>query len=210
MSADGDPASSPSASSSGFHPRDRLKRELTLWDAVMLVVASVVGSGIFFTPGRVAELLPHPGWILAAWLAGGAISLAGALANAELSAMFPRAGGDYVYVREGIHPAAGFLVGWLSFAIIFTGTIAAVAAAFAEGVAGPLGWGEGATVALAIAVTVLCSWLNYVGVRWGARANNGTSVVKIAALGAFVVAGPLFGAGDWSNVFAPALGASGA
>lgn len=191
-----------SSSTDHFHPLDRLKRELTLWDAVMLVVASVVGSGIFFAPGRVAELLPHPGWILAAWLAGGLISLAGALANAELAAMFPRAGGDYVYVSEGVHPAAGFLVGWLSFAVIFTGTIAAVAAAFAEGIARPLGLGESATVAIAIGTTLFCSWINYVGVRWGARANNWTSVVKIAALAAFVFAGPLFGTGDWAQLFA--------
>lgn len=187
------------------HPRDRLKRELSLWDAVMLVIASVIGSGIFFTPGQVAALLPDPIWILAAWLAGGGISLAGALANAELAGMFPRAGGNYVYVSEGVHPVAGFAVGWLSFGVIFTGTIAAVAVAFAEGVARPLGWGETATVSLAIGVTIGCSALNYIGVRWGARANNITSVVKIVALLAFVVVGPLVGQGDWSNVWRPSL-----
>lgn len=186
--------------SSGAHPLDRLRRELRLSDAVFLVVASVIGSGIFFTPGHVAELLPHPGWILLAWLVGGAISLAGALANAELGAMYPRAGGDYVYLREGVHPAAGFMVGWLTFGIIYTGTIAAVAAAFAEGVAGLLGWGEPAAVALAIAVTLLCSGLNYLGVRWGALANNVTSVVKIAALVAFAVAGLALGQGAWSRL----------
>lgn len=188
------------------HPLDQLKRELSLWDAVMLVVASVIGSGIFFTPGQVAALLPDPIWILAAWLAGGGISLAGALANAELAGMFPRAGGDYVYVSEGVHPVAGFAVGWLSFGIIFTGTIAALGAAFAEGVARPLGWGETATLSLAIGVTIACSALNYIGVRWGARANNITSVVKIAALLAFVVMGPIVGQGDWSNVWRPELG----
>ena len=121
------------------HPRDRLERKLTLVDATLLVVASVIGAGIFFTPGRVAELLPHPGWILAAWVVGGLLSLAGALANAELGAMFPRAGGDYVYLREGIHPLAGFLVGWLTFFAIYAGTIAALSAAFEEGVASRLG-----------------------------------------------------------------------
>lgn len=193
--------------SSGAHPLDRLRRELRLSDAVFLVVASVIGSGIFFTPGRVAELLPHPGWILLAWLVGGAISLAGALANAELGAMYPRAGGDYVYLREAVHPAAGFMVGWLTFGIIYTGTIAAVAAAFAEGIAGPLGWGEPATVALAIAATLLCSALNYVGVRWGALANNVTSVVKIVALLAFALVGSAVGEGVWSRlVEAPVQG----
>jgi APA family basic amino acid/polyamine antiporter len=168
----------------GAHPLDRLRRELRLSDAVFLVVASVIGSGIFFTPGQVAALLPHPGWILAAWLAGGVISL----------------GGDYVYLREGVHPAAGFMVGWLTFGIIYTGTIAAVAAALAEAIAGPLGWSESATVALAIAATLACSALNFVGVRWGALANNITSIVKIAALLAFALLGPTIGDGQWSRV----------
>ena len=106
------------------HPRDRLRPELGLADATLLVVSGVIGSGIFLTPGAIADHLPHPGAILAAWLAGGLLSLAGALANAELGAMFPRAGGDYVYLREAFHPAAGFLVGWLSFFVIYAGTIA--------------------------------------------------------------------------------------
>src|SRR5438093_656505 len=97
------------------HPKDRLARGLSLNDATMLVVSSVIGSGIFLTPGAVAGLLPHPGLILAAWVAGGLLSLAGALANAELGAMYPHAGGDYVYLREAYHPAAGFLVGWLTY-----------------------------------------------------------------------------------------------
>ncbi len=117
------------------HPRDQLGRSLGLFDATMLVVASVIGAGIFFAPGQVASLLPDPRWILGAWCLGGALSLAGALANAELGALFPRAGGDYVYLREAFHPVVGFLVGWLTFFAIYTGTIAALALAFAEGVA---------------------------------------------------------------------------
>ena len=178
------------------HPRDRLPRELSLLDAAMLVVASVIGAGIFFTPGQVAELLPAPGWIMAAWAAGAVLSLAGALANAELGAMYPRAGGDYVYLREAFHPAAGFLVGWLSFFAIYAGTIATLASAFAEGIGERLGWGETAVLTGAVAVTVAVSAVNYVGVRWGARANNLTSAFKILALLAFVVLGPLTGAGD--------------
>ena len=79
---------------------DRLRRVLSLNDATLLIVASVVGSGIFLTPGAVADAAPAPGVVLAVWLLGGLLSLAGALANAELGAMFPRAGGDYVYLRE--------------------------------------------------------------------------------------------------------------
>jgi APA family basic amino acid/polyamine antiporter len=188
------------------HPLDRLGRQLTLTDATLLLVASVIGAGIFFTPGRIAELLPHPGWILAAWLVGALLSLAGALANAELATMFPRAGGDYVYLREGIHPVAGFLVGWLTFFAVYAGTIAALAAAFGEGLAAQFRLGEGAALAIAVGVTAGTSALNYVGARWGARANNITSGIKLLALGAFVVVGPVFGSGEVARLL-PTAGA---
>lgn len=186
------------------HPRDRLGRELGLTDAAMLVVASVIGGGIFFTPGQVAELLPAPGWIMAAWLVGGALSLAGALANAELGAMYPHAGGNYVYLREGIHPAAGFLVGWLSFFAIYAGTIAALAAAFAGMLGERFGLGRGGVLAGAVAITVAVSAVNYVGLRWGARANNLTSIFKIGALLVFCLLGPWLGQGDVERLFVPA------
>jgi len=186
------------------HPRDRLGRELTLADAVMLVVASVIGGGIFFTPGQVAELLPAPTWIMAAWLVGGFLSLAGALANAELGAMYPHAGGNYVYLREGIHPAAGFLVGWLSFFAIYAGTIAALAAAFAGMVGERFGLGRTGVLAGAIAVTLAVSAINYIGLRWGARANNLTTLFKIGALVVFCVLGPWLGEGDVERLFVPA------
>ena len=195
---------------SDSHPRDRLRRVLSLNDATMLIVASVVGSGIFLTPGAVAERLPHPGVFLGAWLLGGLLSLAGALANAELGAMFPRAGGDYVYLREGFHPLAGFLVGWLSFFVIFSGTVATLAVAFAASVAPAFGLGPEAHVPLAIAVTAAVSAVNYVGVRWGARVNNLTSYAKIAALLAFAALGPLFGHGNAANLLPIFAGAGAA
>lgn len=182
------------------HPRDRLRRVLGLPDAVWLVVASVVGSGIFLTPGRIAEYLPHVGLVFLAWIVGGALSLAGAIANAELGAMYPRAGGDYVYLREAFHPLAGFLVGWLSFFVIFVGTIATLASGFAAGLAPYLGYGEGGTLALAIGVTIAVSVLNVLGVRWGALANNATAAFKVAALLAFAVLGPLLGRGSSAHL----------
>lgn len=191
------------------HPLDFLRRQLSLTDATMLVVSSVIGVGIFLTPGTVAALLPHPGLILAAWLAGGLLSLAGALANAELGAMYPHAGGDYVYLREAYHPLAGFLVGWLSFFVIYAGTVATLAAGFAEGLAHFVALGAGGKLAAAVAVTVLTSWINYVGVRAGARVNNATGYIKIAALVGLAVAGPLFGRGDLGN-FDPLLADTGA
>jgi len=188
------------------HPKDRLLAELSLSDAIFLVVASVIGSGIFLTPGRIADLLPSAGWILGVWIAGGLLSLAGALANAELGAMFPRAGGDYVYLREGFHPIAGFLVGWLSFFVIQAGTVATLATGFSAGLAGlwPLTASE--QVALAVALVLATSLLNYYGVRHGARANNVTSVLKIGALVLFVIAGLATGRGDLARLGATDAG----
>jgi APA family basic amino acid/polyamine antiporter len=181
---------------------DELERNLGLSDSALLIVASVIGAGIFFAPGQVAALLPHPGWIAAAWIAGALISLAGALAFAELGAMYPHAGGDYVYLREGIHPAAGFLVGWLTFFAIYAGTIAALAAALGQGLADWWGLGAGAVVPIAIGVTLASSAVNFLSVRWGATANNATSVLKLVALLAFCGLGPLIGEGDWSRIWA--------
>ncbi len=168
-----------------------LKKTLGLVDATMLVVSSVIGVGIFFTPGAVAQALPHRGWFLAAWLAGGLLSLAGALANAELGAMFPMAGGDYVYLRHAYHPIAGFLVGWLSFFVIYAGTVATLAVGFSEGVAGFFPMHPLAKQALAGGVIVLTSFVNALGVRAGARVNNVSAFFKVAALAAIVIAGPL-------------------
>jgi APA family basic amino acid/polyamine antiporter len=190
------------------HPRDRLKRSLRLRDATLLVVSGVIGSGIFFTPGPIAELLPHPGWILAAWAVGGLLSLAGALANAELGAMYPHAGGDYVYLREAFHPLAGFLVGWITFFVIYAGTVATLAAAFADGLSGFLHLGVVGERGLAVALVIAASALNYVGVRWGARANNVTAVLKVVALVALVLLGPVFGEGEFTRLL-PSGGATG-
>jgi APA family basic amino acid/polyamine antiporter len=172
---------------------------LSLNDATMLVVASVIGSGIFFTPGRVADLVPHAGFVLVAWLVGGLLSLAGAFANAELGAMYPRAGGDYVYLREAFHPGAGFLVGWLTFFAIFSGTVATLALALAGGLSVFLPFSETGTVLVAIGFVALTSAVNYIALRWGVRLNNVTSYLKIAALLAFCVAGPLLGRGSIAN-----------
>ncbi len=153
----------------------------------MLVVSSVIGSGIFLTPGIVADLLPRPSLFLAAWVAGGLLSIAGALANAELGTLFPHAGGDYVYLREAYHPAAGFFVGWLTFFAIYAGSVATLAAAFAEGTSYFLVMTATRKMLLAVGVTVASSALNYVGVRWGARFNNATGYVKLAVIATFAV-----------------------
>jgi basic amino acid/polyamine antiporter, APA family len=192
------------------HPRDRLRPELGLADATLLCVASVIGSGIFLTPGEIAQRLPHPGLILAVWLVGGALSLAGALANAELGAMYPHAGGDYVYLREAFSPFAGFVTGWVSFFAIFTGTVATLAAGLAEALGAFLPLGEGGKLAVALAATFGASWVNVVGVRDSARVNNAGAALKIAALAALVLLAPFVGTGDLTRLGVSSAGAASA
>jgi APA family basic amino acid/polyamine antiporter len=110
----------------------KLVRGLGLLDATMIVVGSMIGSGIFITSAESARLVGAPGWLLAAWAIAGVLTITGALCCAELAAMWPRAGGQYVFLREAYGPSIGFLFGWSLFLVIQTGTIAAVAVAFAN------------------------------------------------------------------------------
>ncbi len=110
----------------------KLVRGLGLMDASMIVVGSMIGSGIFITSAESARLVGSPGWLLVAWALAGVLTITGALCCAELAAMMPRAGGQYVFLREAYGPAAGFLFGWSLLLVIQTGTIAAVAVAFAR------------------------------------------------------------------------------
>jgi APA family basic amino acid/polyamine antiporter len=111
---------------------ERLHRGLSLLDATMIVVGSMIGSGIFLVSAESSRLLGSPGWLLMAWALAGVLTITGALCCAELAAMWPRAGGQYVFLREAYGPSVGFLFGWGMFLIIQTGTIAAVAVAFAN------------------------------------------------------------------------------
>src|SRR5882762_3088729 len=110
----------------------KLVRGLGLLDATMIVVGSMIGSGIFITSAESSRLVGAPGWLLVAWALAGVLTLTGALCCAELAAMWPHAGGQYVFLREAYGPSIGFLFGWSLFLVIQTGTIAAVAVAFAN------------------------------------------------------------------------------
>jgi len=109
-----------------------LDRRLGTLDAAAIIVSNVIGSGIFLTPAIVATLVPQPGAMIAVWLAGGVLAFAGAMAYAELAALRPKAGGEYVYLREAFGPAAAFLTGWTSFVAGFSGAVAASAVGFAS------------------------------------------------------------------------------
>src|SRR3979490_1087848 len=110
----------------------QLERRLGLLDATMIVMGSMIGSGIFITSAESARLIGAPGWLLLAWAGAGLLTITGALCCSELATMMPRAGGVYVFLREAYGKSIGFLYGWTLFLVIQTGTIAAVAIAFAK------------------------------------------------------------------------------
>ena len=113
-------------------PKEKLVRGLGALDATMIVVGSMIGSGIFIVSAESSRLVGSPGWLIVAWALAGVLTITGALCCAELAAMWPHAGGQYVFLREAYGPSIGFLFGWGLFLIIQTGTIAAVAVAFAN------------------------------------------------------------------------------
>jgi len=155
----------------------------------MVVIGGIIGSGIFINPYIVAGRLDSPALVLAAWAAGGAIALAGAFAYAELGALFPRVGGQYAYLRDGLHPLAGFLYGWALLAVIESGAIAAVAIAFASYTLRLVGQPSVSPIPLAIFALLILSAVNFVGVKPGSRVLNVLVVLKIGALAILIVFG---------------------
>src|SRR5256885_12785433 len=107
-------------------------RGLGLWDSTMIVAGSMIGSGIFIVSADIARQVGAPGWLLVVWIVTGLLTVMAALSYGELAAMMPKAGGQYVYLREAFSPPRGYLYGWTLFLVIQTGTIAAVAVGFAR------------------------------------------------------------------------------
>jgi len=162
------------------------KRALGPFDATMVVIGGIIGAGIFVTPYIVAQRLDTPMLVLGAWAMGGAIALAGAFSYAELGATFPKAGGQYVYLRDGLHPLAGFLYGWALLLVIESGAIAAVAITFATYALHLVGGPDAARVPVAIAAIAVLSVVNYFGVKPGSRVLNVLVVLKVAALAVLI------------------------
>jgi APA family basic amino acid/polyamine antiporter len=167
------------------------RRALGRFDATMLVVGGIIGAGIFINPYLVAQRLSSGSLVLAAWIAGGAIALAGAYAFAELAARFPRAGGQYVYLREAFHPLVGFLFGWASLLLIQGGGLAAVAITFSQYALRLVGASPDGATALAVGALALLAAVNVLGVKPGSRLLNTLVVLKVGAL-AILIAGGLF------------------
>jgi APA family basic amino acid/polyamine antiporter len=168
-----------------------LLRRLGLFDAVMLVMGGIVGSGIFINPYVVAEQVHTPFLILGAWAAGGAVALAGAFVYAELAARRPQVGGQYAYLREAFHPSVAFVYGWVLLLVTQTGGMAAVAVTFSRYFLEITHWvvPEGVVAATALALLTI---VNCFGVRAGSTVQSTLMVLKIAAIAALVLAAILF------------------
>ncbi|HEX8097186.1 MAG TPA: amino acid permease, partial [Pyrinomonadaceae bacterium] len=202
--------------------KNTLLRALTLTDSVAVVVGTVIGTGVFLKTAVMTQQLGTPTLVLLAWLAAGLLSLAGALTYAELGAMFPRAGGEYVYLSKAYGDAPAFLYGWMQFAVAATGGIAGISIGFAIFLSAliPMGgawverdfnlfgqavhWQMGLQQVVAVAAIVLFSAINCAGVVVGGRVQSVLTGAKVLGI-AVIVVGALFlspGA-SWSHL-APA------
>lgn len=211
-------------------------RAMTLTDATMLVAGSMIGSGIFIVSASIARAVQSPMWLLIIWGLTGVITLLGALAYGELAAMYPRAGGQYVFLRESMGPLMGFLYGWTLFLVIQTGTIAAVAVAFGRfaGVLWPsispdryswfpqadvciraLGCSDASTAIqlgltpqrlVGLATVWFLTWVNLRGVREGKLVQTTLTIVKTGALAILIILG--FSIGRNSTAIAANFGAA--
>src|ERR1043165_4066507 len=173
------------------HRETQLVRGLGFLDATMIVIGSMIGSGIFIVSAESSRLIGAPGWLLLTWVVAGLLTITGAICCAELATMMPRAGGVYVFLREAYGPAIGFLFGWTLFLVIQTGTIAAVAIAFAKFlgvfvpavgpenyIVKPIPLGQHYALSLsieqlvAVGLIALLSWTNTRGLKIGKLVQN--------------------------------------
>lgn len=177
-------------------------RRLGFVVAAAIVVANMIGTGVFTSAGFQAAGLGDPGTMLTAWVVGGVLALCGAAAYAELGAMMPRAGGEYVYLREAFHPLVGFLSGWVSLFAGFSAPIAAAALAFAAytGAVAPGLAGPDEAKALACGLVIAMTAMHAIDTVVGGRVQAALSIAKATLIVGFIVAGLLLGDGDASHL----------
>ena len=198
-----------------------LERRLGPLDAAAIIVSNVIGGGILFTPPQVAAMVPSPGLFLLTWVAGGALAFTGAMAYAELAALRPKAGGEYVYLDAAYGRLAAFLTGWTSFVAGFSGAIAAsaVVLAFYLGRFVPVAGDSTPLLTLplpyvpltlspqsivAISAIWLMSIVHILGVGPGRLVGNVLASLKVSALLLFIALGLAVGTGSWANLSTPA------
>lgn len=189
--------------------REHLIRGLGPWGAASLVVGTIIGTGVFLKTAVMAQLGGSSAWVLLAWLVAGVLSLAGAMTYAELGAMFPAAGGEYVYLRRGYGPFAGYLYAWNRFWIATPGSIAAYAVGSASFVAAISPMSELATQWLATGFVIAFTALNCMNVRTGGRLQTALTVLKVAMIAAFAVGAFLSSTGSVSGATAATSGTGG-
>ncbi|HUX57678.1 MAG TPA: amino acid permease [Bacteroidales bacterium] len=190
---------------------DNLQRKLGLFPVTNIVVANMIGAGIFTTSGLLMAGLNNPLLMLALWVAGGIIALCGALSYGELGAAMPGAGGEYLFLSRLYHPIFGFLSGWVSFIVGFSAPIAASAMGFSEYFCRALPiipfWFENEGIMspvvtktfLSVTVILIFTFIHYRGIKSGARVQNILTIMKIALIVLLLLAGFLSGKGDMSN-----------
>ena len=195
-----------------------LARDLNLGHAIAIVVGTIIGSGIFLVPAEMMQAVGTPRTVYLAWIVGGVLSFFGALTYAELGAMKPEAGGEYVYMRDGYGSLGGFLYAWTWFLIAKPGSIATITAGLVrilgtfavfsflpQRIAGPVTYGH----VVAIAAVVLISALNYIGVKKAGEFQLLFTILKVAMVLLIVVAAFSVGHGDWGNFHSTYVGAKG-
>ena len=187
-------------------------RDLGLWDSTMIVAGSMIGSGIFIVSADISRQVGSAGGLLATWLITGLLTVAAALSYGELAAMMPRAGGQYVYLREAWSPMWGFLYGWTLFLVIQTGTIAAVAVGFARylgvlvpsisptrWIIAPINLSRGYAVSLStqqllgVLLILALTWINTRGLRLGKLIQNTFTGAKTLSLIGLILLGVVVG-----------------
>src|SRR5579872_1040102 len=209
------PPAIPAAETKSEPQQPTLIRGLSLLDSILLLASGIIGSSIFLTAKDIATPLPQPILFLGVWVLGGVVSLFGCVAFAELGSMFPDSGGQYVYLRETYGDLVAFLYGWMLFSVANGGTIAALAVASAAYMGQIVPFiSQEHVVFAALGVTftrahlvgliliAVLTYVNVVGLRWGALMQNASTWTKFTAMAAFVVLGFAIGKGHWSN-FSP-------
>jgi len=171
----------------------QLKKEIGLYGLTMVAIGSCIGSGIFLTPGQIAANMPTPFLILLVWAVGGLVTLTGALTFAELGAMFPEAGGVYVYLKEAYGDLLGFLYGWAYLLVITSGAIAALSIAFATYLDFLIPLGKTGITAVAILSIICLTIINIIRVKAGEIFSNIFTGLKLIGVAAIVVIGLFLG-----------------